>query len=265
MYTLQFSTQGMTQELLKICSFNARGLRDKVKRNAVFSYFQKHHKGILFLQECHSCINTEKIWKREWKGNIFFSHGGTNKHGVAILFPRKTTFKVNKTINDKDGRYILIDVDIDKTNYILVNLYAPTKDHMKDQITTFLEIQSVLMDYSDSNLIIGGDFNICLNPYIDKEGGKKEKINEYSKLITDFMNNLELNDIWRLRNPLAKRFSHRQKNKAGLVHSRIDYFLCSTHLCYFIKHTNIAVGLFSDHSIIEITIRTIPWQRLLEI
>ena len=69
------------------------------------------------------------------------------------------------------------------------------------------------------------------------------------------MVNFNLQDIWRIRNPEAKRFTRRQNTKAGVVHSRIDYFLASINLNYEIEDTNIATtGLISDYSIIEISI-----------
>jgi hypothetical protein len=37
------------------------------------------------------------------------------------------------------------------------------------------ELNTFMLEYVGSNLIIGGDFNITLNPKVDKKGGIEEK------------------------------------------------------------------------------------------
>ena len=242
--------------MIKIVSFNARGLREPLKRNTVFNHVKKYHKGgIVLLQETHTDILNEKIWKREWPGKIYFSHGKSNKSGVAILFPQHIVHTVKECITDTEGRFVILDVDINDVNYILINLYAPTKDHSADQVKVLLDIQDILSKFIDKSLICGGDFNMCLNPDLDKFGGRKEKETEYTNVLFDFIQTFELNDIWRVRNPESKRYSHRQNTKSGMVHSRIDYFLTSVHLGYSIDETKIETGILSDHSILEITIK----------
>jgi exonuclease III len=164
--------------------------------------------------------------------------------------------KINiKTIvRDPNGRFILLDTDIYEQNVLLLDIYAPTKDHVTDQIQTILSIHEKLEDLTDKPLIMAGDFNTCLNPEIDKLGGRNEKTSHYTKTLTDFMETVDVNDIWRVRNPDSKRYTRRQNTKAGMVHSRIDFFLTSTNLSYFIQQTYIESGLLSDHSVIGITI-----------
>ena len=240
---------------LKISSFNCRGLADKVKRNTIFNYLKKFHNSFIFLQETHANSTGEKQWKREWPGRIFFSHGTSSKNGVAILTASQLQYTVHEIKIDQMGRYIILNVDIDDHNYILVNLYAPTKDHVTEQVQVFTEVQNILNNYQDQAIILGGDFNICLNPQIDKCGGRNESITDYTKLILNFMDNFELNDIWRVRNPDAKRYTRRQNTKAGMVHSRIDFFLTSIKLGYIIDDVDIKTGLLSDHALIQIIIK----------
>ena len=57
-----------------------KGLQSSKKRVKKFKYFKNKigHRGILFLQETHSSIYTEKQWNDEFKGQLYFSHGKTN-------------------------------------------------------------------------------------------------------------------------------------------------------------------------------------------
>ena len=60
---------------LKLLSLNVRGLRNKRKRRAIFSY-SKAPKGKIFcLQETYSLVEDERVWSGEWGNNILFSHG----------------------------------------------------------------------------------------------------------------------------------------------------------------------------------------------
>ena len=146
-----------------INSFNCRGLRDSKKRKLVFNWLKQKNKGITLLQETHTIKSDEKIWKREWGGDIFFSHGTSNSKGVAILIPSQVKHNfICHSIEDHDaGRILILNCTVECNNIIIVNLYAPTKDKSNAQ-NQFLEaLKTKLECYSDKNIIIGGDFNVC--------------------------------------------------------------------------------------------------------
>ena len=209
---------------LRICSFNVRGLAESKKRSTVFNFLKETRNDILYLQQTHSCPKYEKKWIKEWGGSIYYAHGGTSSKGVAIAIKKKTQHKIIEQINDPNGRYILLNIIIDEQNYILLNYYAPTKDKPKEQMEYFEQIKSLMCNYVDQPLILAGDFNTCLNPKIDKIGGKTEKQSDYAKQILNTMDELNLADIWRVRNSDTLHFTRRQNTKSGMVHSRLDFF-----------------------------------------
>ena len=96
---------------IRINSFNCRGLRGDKKRLSIFHWIKESHNGITFLQETHSMISDEKSWEREWDGDIYFSHGGGNAKGVAILIPKQLNIKFEYVNGqrDKNGRIILLE------------------------------------------------------------------------------------------------------------------------------------------------------------
>ena len=96
-------------------------------------------KGIVFLQETHSCSRDEQKWKQEWKGEIIFEHGEYNARGVAILIPE----------------YLVQDI-IFNSEILLVNLYCPTKDKVQAQNTLYEEIRQILENYGEiKHFLIG--------------------------------------------------------------------------------------------------------------
>ena len=58
-----------------ILSLNVRGIREQSKRRSIFSYLKDQKSKFCFLQETYSDLNDENIWRNEWGGEIFFSHG----------------------------------------------------------------------------------------------------------------------------------------------------------------------------------------------
>ena len=57
------------------------------------------------------------------------------------------------------------------------------------------------MEDCGTDTIIGGDFNICLNPDLDKYGGRKEPQSLYGSVIDTFMVENDFVDVWWLLNP----------------------------------------------------------------
>ena len=87
---------------IKLLSLNVRGLRNHVKRCAIFNYCRSRA-DIILLQETHSCPTTENRWQLEWGGSILFSHGDTNARGVCILVKRGASVMIVQNSIEKDS------------------------------------------------------------------------------------------------------------------------------------------------------------------
>ena len=251
----------MSMEHLNLSTFNARGLGDATKRRTVFGWLKRYHSGIVFLQETHTHIGSHKTWENEWKGQVFLSSGTTSSRGVAILISAKLNITVEHIVKDTQGRFILLDARLDDQNFILVNIYAPTKDKKEEQKDFFIYIHDILIEYMDRHLLVGGDFNICLQPEIDKKGGILEKQSDNALMIETLAEELDLVDVWRILNPDSSRFTRREMSKNGLVQSRLDFWLISNHLLYDFCKQDIKPGIRSDHSIVEIVLEIHNSQR----
>lgn len=242
----------MTNQL-QITSLNVRGLGDKTKRRQLFHWLKQYHEGVIFLQETHSTATTEQQWEKEWGSNIIFAHGTSSARGVAILFPQKYNVKVNSKISDKEGRYAVVDLHIETQNIILINIYAPTKDKEKDQLDFLNTLIDTLKNYTDNNIIIGGDFNTYLDPERDKKGGRVEKATRYAKDIIDLQESFHLIDIWRVRNPDSNQYTWRRRNPQ-LIQARLDFWLISNHISANVTTCSIKPSIKSDHSLIKLKI-----------
>ena len=229
---------------LKFQSLNVRGLNKSIKRRSIFRWLhnQKHH--FTFLQETYSWIECARIWEAEWGGKVFFSHGTTHSKGVMTLINPTLDFKVEKSICDKNGRFLILDVAFDDTHFILANIYAP--NDAKQQIVFFKDLQKHLGEFTQENMIIVGDFNCALTNRDKKGGNPISRKALVIKEIEQLANLLDLTDIWRDRNPVEERFTWR--NKSSKIQCRLDYFLISKTLINETNHSIIKLHLKSESS-----------------
>ena len=67
-------------------SNNVKGLQSTNKRLKLFNFLKNKIglKGILFLQETHSSVETKKKWIDGFNDKIYYSHGKTNSCGLLI-------------------------------------------------------------------------------------------------------------------------------------------------------------------------------------
>lgn len=119
---------------------------------------------------------------------------------------------------------------------------------MKEQ-TAFFELIINILDnkQTDSNIIIGGDFNVALDINLDCHGSNPFQ-KESAKTFKDLCLSNDLVDIWRIRNPTEKCFTWRQKNP--LIQRRLDYWLISDSLQEEIDSALTKTAIKSDHSAI---------------
>ena len=111
----------------KLVSLNVRGICSFEKRKAVFNWLYKSQADICFLPETYSTPEVVNIWKKQWKGKTFFSHGSCRSKGTMILIKEQLDFKLISSKIDLLGHYIFLEVEIQDSPFVLLNIYAPNK------------------------------------------------------------------------------------------------------------------------------------------
>ena len=107
---------------------------------------------------------------------MFFSHGSSHSRGVLVLVRDNLDFQMRSIKVDSQGRYVFLEVSIQDSPYFLLNIYAPNK--CSEQCTFFKEISEILKaarTEQDYPIIVGGDFNVILDPDLDGRGGNNRK------------------------------------------------------------------------------------------
>ena len=234
---------------LKIISFNANGLGSHEKRKDVFDYLRSGNYDILMLQETHFKSISENFIRSCWGFNCYVSGETTNKGGVAILFNNTFEYCVHNCT--KGNGYIILDLEIIGKRLSLMNVYGPSD---LDNVTFFDTIFDELKKIGNDDIIIGGDWNVILNPTLDSRGyvsnGNKPRSR---RKVLDSMLELDLIDIFRQIHPDKKCYTWRRFN--SLQQGRLDYFVISESLLPLINGTNIVSGYRSDHCIVTLLLK----------
>jgi len=90
-----------------------------------------------------------------------------------------------------------LEVDIQDSPFVLLNIYAPNKCAFFNKLSE--ELKDFVID-DDKSFIIGGDFNVILDPDLDGGGGNKKK-KDSVRYVEDMIIEHDLVDIWRIHNP----------------------------------------------------------------
>ena len=103
----------------------------------------------------------------------------------------------------------------------------------------------MLQNYLGENIIIGGDLNINLDTV--QQNIISSKNLDYTKILYQIVESLNVVDIWRIKNPESARYTQREQIRFGLKQSRIAFFLVSQNMQYLIKKADILPSIQSDH------------------
>ena len=179
------------------------------------------------------------------------SHGSPISCGVAILFKKRFDCTILSKFEDPLGSYLILKAEIkDKLN-VLINIYAP--NHDKD-ITNFLNNPRTILQNEnledEENIIIGGKINCPLNPALDKKGGTMLPRKSVIETIHCLQDEIDLFDIWRIKNPSLKSFTWSQNSP--MILCRLDYWLISNNLQDSVSVTNIIPAIKTDHEAISL-------------
>ena len=162
--------------------------------------------------------------------------------GVYILLPRKKQFEVIKTMKDTEGRIVIVELNFMQTEVKLTiaNIYAPNIDKPE----FFLQLTQLLESFSENKILIG-DFNLVLDTKVDRLNSNYNN-NKSKEVLETLMEEMLLEDIWRVRNLDTRRYSWFSKGVKSA--SRIDFALVDKGLSDKVMNCSYTTGIRTDHS-----------------
>ncbi len=120
-------------------------------------------------------------------------------------------------IADIEGRILIAKLKINEICFIICNVYAPTRDHKKEQISFINSLKDKRSSLEQHNLLIGGDLNLYLDPKLDKQDSLSSKNDhpEFRREIVSLVESFSLVDCWRVINTKTRRYTWHARNKSS--------------------------------------------------
>ena len=80
---------------------------------------------------------------------------------------------INKQVGDKNGRILILDVNIDEIRYVLVNIYSANTEVEQVQVLSELSYFMKSINFLGENLIVlTGDLDAFFDSKLEAKGGK---------------------------------------------------------------------------------------------
>lgn len=100
--------------------------------------------------------------------------------------------------------YIIVTGQLYNTKVTLANIYAPNFDDAQ----FFQRLIKLLPDLNSHLLIMGGDFNLCLDPGMDKSSTRPGfGVTKSASCIQSFLSEFGISDKWRFLHPNSREYS----------------------------------------------------------
>ena len=123
---------------LRLFCINVRGLRSKLKRKSVFSYFRERKYDIICLQETYITKGVSDGWENEWGGKLISNDFTSHSSGQVILFRKGVIKHVNIVYNSR--RILIAKIEIVSNQIAVVNVYAPARSQEKISFLFFVNL-----------------------------------------------------------------------------------------------------------------------------
>lgn len=184
---------------------------------------------------------------------MFLTEESSRSGGIPTLFSRDLDPSLIGVEVSRYQRFLTTDFELQGEHYKVVNLYMPTSDKEKWQISTFEELHESLNHNDNSHLFAGGDFNLAREADLDREGYVQANIPNtlFRAELHYFLEKVDIGDIWRIQNPMRKQFTW---SRAGKL-ARLDYLFAPLSFPGHIQAFHPKTCAFSDHRLILLEIR----------
>ncbi len=234
----------------KIISWNANGLRTRIKNKDIDPILKENPDIILFQETKASFEKMDKKFLDESGYNYYFLKGESERTGGLATFCKKMPRVVKRFFNEADdalGRASVLEFE----DFTLIHIYAPTGTGKKANMLEKLDYYNNLIDFisqnKDENMIIAGDFNIAHEEKDIFDKDTKVSFTEEEREVIDKIIDLGFSDAYRLFNDDVKYSSWKNNDaKEANEGSRVDYFFVSKSLKDNVKSSDILDNIKSS-------------------
>ena len=180
---------------LNLATLNVRGLRDSSKCTRLLAELKNFCVDVAAVQETHFTCGAD-CCVLEGDFNVFSAYGSRTRVKVSLLVRRSLDADVDVFAGD-EGRLVVADVAIKSFKFRLVAVYAP--NIAAERVPFFRRLAQFLDD--TKRLVLMGDWNVILDPKIDKVGRGASRLGRCESSLAGLMTCHDLVDRFRLDHP----------------------------------------------------------------
>ena len=241
---------------IRFLSLNVGGIAGYAKRQKLFDHFlypvnNDLKPQIICFQETRLDSSIEKLVLNHAQYDMCFAHKSADQTAGGLItgFERSLNYCLieYEHFTLSNSQSLMIKCEIHNVPYVIINNYYHPHDYQTDIIFDILSANAKFIDKSDtSRVVLCGDFNTilsdiaCLLNATDRSYMHKNR----SKILFDFMDSLELSDIFRTFNPDLRRYSFFRANYAA----RLDFFLASSDVLNQTIDSSYGIAYATDHA-----------------
>lgn len=243
---------------LKIISWNANGIRTRIKNKDINPILEKEADILLFQETKTSYEQMDKKFLDKSQYEYYFLKGESPRTGGLATFSKEKPNIVKRFFNESSdalGRASVLDYD----NFTLIHIYAPagtgTKAKLAEKLNYFKNLLSFAQKNNDKDLIIAGDFNIAHNEEDISDVNTKVTFTDEEREVLDKLESFGFVDAFRLLNKDKDQFTSWKNQEAREANegARLDYFFISKSLADKVKSCSILSEIDSSkHAPIEL-------------
>lgn len=227
----------------KIISWNANGLRTRIKNKDIDPILKENPDIILFQETKASFEKMDKKFLDESGYNYYFLKGESERTGGLATFSKTMPRIVKRFFIEADdalGRASVLEFE----DFTLIHIYAPSgtgkKANMVEKIDYFNSLIDFLSQNKDENIILAGDFNIAHGEKDIFDKDTKASFTDEEREVIDKIIDLGFSDAYRLFNDDEKYSSWKNSDaREANEGSRLDYFFISKSLKDNVKSSDI--------------------------
>lgn len=240
---------------MKVVSINICGLVDPIKQQQVRQIIATDSIDILLLQETNITNSNLPNFQFKIPNHKIFNNPGPHR-GSGLLTIFSNTFPTTVTHTIVFEGYISAFIFVlEHKKFILINSYIPNEQDLAKGILEVLK--EYLTPFRNDIIIMGGDFNCTLEPFLDRTSGV-EFHNISARTLLDLTEEFDLVDAFRGKYPASKQFSKYTRTASTLHGSRLDRFYVSLTAMRDTKDILYLPVSFSDHFSVHLIYTFIP-------
>lgn len=222
-------------------SWNVKSLNHPVKYRKIFAHLKRSKIDIAFLQETHIRVSDRSRLHRGWVGQVYQPNLHSKSRGVAIMISKNVSFMATEVHTDPAGRCVIVVGRLYTLPVILACIYGPNGDDPN----FFTSLFSHMPNMATHHLILGGDTNCVLSPFLDRSISKKAPLSKSAHAIQLFLETYGVVDVWRFYNPTSRAYSF--YSPVHKTFSRIDHFFIDKRILHSTKNCDYGAIVISDH------------------